>query len=58
MKLKSIVDENFQDYKKISMMLVVCNCDWKCLKEQGLDCSICQNSQVALQKTIDISIIN
>lgn len=53
-RLKSIMDENFQDYKKPSMMLVVCNCDWKCLIEKGLDISICQNSQLASQKDIEI----
>ena len=50
------MDENFQDYKKPSMLLATCYCDWKCLKEQGLDLSICQNSELIKQKIIDISI--
>ena len=55
-RLKYILDENFQDYKKTSMLLATCKCDWKCLKEQGLDLSICQNSELVKQKTINISI--
>ena len=55
-RLKNIIDESFQDYKKPSMILTTCKCDWKCLKEQNLDISICQNSKLANQKTINISI--
>lgn len=55
-RLKQIIDENFQDYKKPSMLLATCKCDWKCLKEQNLDLSICQNSELMKQKTIDIPI--
>ena len=55
-RLKYILDENFQDYKKPSMLLATYKCDWKCLKEQGLDLSICQNSELVKQKTIDIPI--
>ena len=55
-RLKGIMDENFQDYKKTSMMLITCICDWKCLVEKGLDISICQNSTLASQKTIDVPI--
>ena len=56
MKIKYIIDENFQDYKKTSMMIAMCSCDWKCLKELNLDISICQNSQIAQQKNIEVSI--
>ena len=56
MKIKYIIDENFQDYKKTSMMLATCCCDWKCLKELNLDISMCQNSQIAQQKNIEVSI--
>lgn len=38
------------------MMLATCCCDWKCLKELNLDISICQNSQIAQQKNIEVSI--
>lgn len=45
--VKEIVDENFQDYKKASMFIATIKCDFKCLVERGLDCSICQNSKTA-----------
>ncbi len=54
--VKEIVDENFQDYKKASMFIATSKCDFKCLKELGLDCSICQNMSVSKMpnKTITI----
>jgi pyruvate-formate lyase-activating enzyme len=57
-RLKNITDENFQDYKKPSMMLATCQCDWKCLREQNLDLSLCQNSELSKQKNINISTDN
>lgn len=55
-RLKNIVDEVFQDYKKPSMLLATCYCDWKCLKERELDVSICQNSEIFKQKNINVSV--
>ena len=55
-RLKHIIDEDFQDYKKPSMMLATCYCDWKCLTEKSLDLSICQNSELAHQDNIEVSI--
>lgn len=52
MKVKTIMDESFQDYKKPSMLIATCECNWKCLTELGLDISICQNSSLVKQKTI------
>ncbi len=54
MRIKTIVDEVFQDYKKPAMMIATCKCDWKCLKEQGLDISICQNYELSRQKDIEV----
>lgn len=45
--VKEIVDENFQDYKKSSMFVATSHCDFKCLKERGLDTSICQNMKIS-----------
>ncbi len=45
--VKEIVDENFQDYKKSSMFIATSKCDFKCLKELNLDCSICQNMRIS-----------
>lgn len=54
MKLKAIVDEDFQDYKKTAMFLATCRCDFKCCEEGGFDRSICQNSPMASQPTLGI----
>lgn len=56
MKIKDIVDEDFQDYQKPSMMIATCNCDWKCLNELNLDVSICQNSAISKQPNIDVPV--
>lgn len=56
MKLKEIIDEDFINYKKPSMFLATCYCDWKCLIEKNLDISICQNSELVKQKDIEISV--
>jgi pyruvate formate-lyase activating enzyme-like uncharacterized protein len=55
MRVKQIKDEDFLNYKKTSMLIATCFCDWKCLKEKNLDLSICHNSQLALENIIDIS---
>ena len=56
MELKGIIDEDFVNYKKPSMFLATCYCDWKCLTEKNLDISICQNSELVKQKNIEISV--
>lgn len=55
-KIKAIVDEDFQNYKKSSMFIGTCICDWKCPKEQGLELDICQNSSLAKEKSFEVSI--
>lgn len=57
-RVKDVVYENFQDYKKTSMMLATCFCDWKCLIEKGLDINICQNSAISKQDNITLNINN
>lgn len=56
MKIKGIVDEVFQDYKKISMLINFPTCTFKCLTEKNLPISICQNCDIAKQTDIDFSI--
>ena len=56
MKLKEIIDEDFINYKKPSMFLATCYCDWKCLTEKNLDINICQNSELVNQENIEISV--
>lgn len=46
-KLKNIVEEDFINYRKVSMFLGTSFCNWKCCIEQNLDNSICQNSSLA-----------
>lgn len=55
MQVKTIIDEDFTNYKNPSMFISTCYCNWKCCIEQGLDKSICQNSEIAQQKNIEIS---
>jgi organic radical activating enzyme len=55
MIIKQIVDEDFVNYKKASMFIVTSVCDFKCLKEQDLDISICQNSGLMDMANINIS---
>lgn len=37
------------------MFIISSVCNWKCCIEQGLDISVCQNSSIIKQKTLDIS---
>lgn len=55
MQVKTIIDEDFTNYKKSSMFIASCYCNWKCCIEQDLDNSVCQNSEIAQQKNIEIS---
>ena len=55
MQVKTIIDEDFTSYKNPSMFIATCYCNWKCCIEQDLDNSICQNSEIAKQKNIEIS---
>lgn len=56
MKIKGIVDEDFINFKYPSMFIALGDCDWKCCKEQNLPISICQNSELAKAKEIEISV--
>jgi len=53
MRVKDIVEENFQDYKKPSMFIATCFCTWKCCIENGNN--ICQNIDIVKQPTLNIS---
>lgn len=56
MQVKDIVELDYSNYKKASMFIATCKCDWKCCIEQNIDKSICQNSAIATQKNIEIPI--
>ena len=53
--VKDIVDENFQDYKKTSLFIATCKCNWKCCTDCGCDITMCQNSSIAKQPNITIN---
>ena len=55
MLIKNIVEEDFVNYKLPSMFIATCFCDWKCCREQNLDISVCQNSDIAKQPNINMS---
>ncbi len=58
MQIKAIIDEDFVNYKKPSMFIGTCYCDFKCCKEGNFDISVCQNSPMMKQKEINITIEN
>jgi len=53
-ELIQLIDEDFISYKKASMVLGFPKCDFKCDHECGV--RVCQNSHLASQKPIEISI--
>lgn len=55
MIIKGIIDEVFQDYKEISMLIEMPHCSFKCLTELNLPISICQNCDMAKQNNIEIA---
>ena len=56
MLVRLIQYEDFVNYKKPSMFIGIGYCNWKCCKESGIPITVCQNSELAKQKEIDISI--
>lgn len=54
MRLKQLVYEDFVNYKKPSMFLGTCICDWKCCKENSSDTAMCQNSPLASTPIVEI----
>lgn len=54
MRLKAVVAEDFLNYKKPSMFINTCFCDWKCCHEADVSESICQNNSLIKQPTMDI----
>ena len=55
MKIRNLMDQDIVNYKKTSMFIATCYCDFKCCKQLNLDICICQNSPIAKSKIIDIS---
>lgn len=55
MRIKSIVDEDFVNYKLPSMFIGTCFCDWKCALDGEFDTLLCQNSPLANENIISKS---
>jgi len=53
MQLRGLVDEDFVNYKKASMFLILPYCSFKCEKDCGIKC--CQNSEVTKLPIINVS---
>ena len=54
MDLKGLVDEDFVNYKRISMFISTPKCTFKCDKENG--CQLCQNMPLVHAQTFFIDI--
>lgn len=52
MLIKSFKDEDFVNYKKPSMFIIMPRCSFKCDKENG--CLMCQNSSLVHEPTHDV----
>ena len=55
MRIRNLMDQDIVNYKKMSMFIATCYCDFKCCKQLNLDICICQNSPIAKSKIVDIS---
>lgn len=44
--VKEVVDENFQDYKKASMLIASVKCDFKCFNKPGSGPNLCHNMDI------------
>ena len=56
MRIRYIRDEDFSNYKKISMLIGMGVCDWKCCEEANIPVSVCQNSELARVPELDYPI--
>lgn len=56
MIIKGLIEEDFVNYKKPSMFIIFSKCSFKCDKEAG--CTVCQNSTLANEPNINISVFN
>lgn len=55
MKIRNLVAEDFVNYKKPSMFIITCYCDFKCCHELGIDKSICQNEPLVQSEIKELS---
>ena len=55
MRVKTIVDEDFVNYKKPAMFIGTISCNGKCCTEAGIPLSVCQNDEWRSGATITVS---
>ena len=55
-RIKGLEDEDFVNYRKPSMFIALGYCDWKCCKEANIPITVCQNSELAKAKDIEVPI--
>lgn len=53
---KAIIDEDVIQYKKCSMFLGTCVCDFKCARDGNFPISVCQNSSLATAPIVTLKI--
>jgi len=46
LRISNLKDEDFVNYKKPSMFIGTCFCNWKCCDEAGISREVCQNYQL------------
>ena len=55
MRISNLKDEDFVNYKKPSMFIGTCFCNWKCCDEAGISREVCQNYQLHNSKQHDLT---
>lgn len=56
MKIITLLEEDFTNYKLPSMVIALGRCDWKCCKEADIPITVCQNSELAKETEIEVSV--
>lgn len=55
MRISNLKDEDFVNYKKPSLFIGTCFCNWKCCDEAGISREVCQNYQLHNSKIHELS---
>jgi hypothetical protein len=55
MRVKTIIDEDFINYKEASMFIGTISCNGKCCIEAGIPLSVCQNDEWRSYEIVDVS---
>ena len=55
-RVKGLIPEDFTIYKKPSLFIATCFCDWKCCHEANIPESVCQNNELARADIQEVSI--